>query len=110
MNQAQSTGPGNRPFTVGAKAVLLRVKAKPGAREDRVLGVRNGELLVSVRAAPEAGKANIAIAKVIAEHFGLRKVDVVLKSGAGAPRKVFELPLSCLAALSTPDDGTGRNP
>jgi uncharacterized protein YggU (UPF0235/DUF167 family) len=87
------------PYTVGAHRILLRVKAKPGAREDRVLGVRNGELLVSVRAAPEAGKANAAIVKVLADFLDIRKSDVIMKSGAGAPRKVFELPLSCLASL-----------
>ena len=87
------------PFTVGASRILLRLKAKPGAREDRVRGVRNGELMVCVRAAPEGGKANEAIIKVLARALDLRRHDIVLKTGAGASRKTFELPLSCLDSL-----------
>jgi uncharacterized protein YggU (UPF0235/DUF167 family) len=93
-----------RLYTVGTRRLLLRVKAKPGSREDRVLGVRGGELLVSVRAAPEAGKANAAIVKVLAEFLCIRKSDAILKSGAGVPHKVFELPLSCLASLKKLED------
>ncbi len=88
-----------RLYTAGARRLLLRVKAKPGAREDRILGVRGGELLVSVRAAPEAGKANAAIVRVLADFLGIKKSDAILKNGAGAPHKVFELPLSCMASL-----------
>jgi uncharacterized protein YggU (UPF0235/DUF167 family) len=88
-----------RPFTVGAARILLRIKAKPGAREDRILGVRNGDLLVSVRAAPEGGKANEAIIKVLADALDLRKSDIILKAGAGSSHKTFELPLSCMDSL-----------
>jgi uncharacterized protein YggU (UPF0235/DUF167 family) len=88
-----------KAFTVGAKSILLRVKAKPGAREDRVRGARNGELLVSVRAVPENGKANLALVKVLSDFLGVRKIDVILKTGAGASHKLFELPLSCLKTL-----------
>jgi uncharacterized protein YggU (UPF0235/DUF167 family) len=100
VNGSAVGGPeSGRPFTIGAKAILLRVKAKPGAREDRVQGVRNGELLVSVRAAPENGKANIALVRVLSEYSGVGKSDVILKTGAGAPHKIFELPISCLDSL-----------
>ena len=63
--QAFSTG---EPafFTVGERGVLVRIKAKPHAREDAVVGVRGGELLVSVRAAPEKGRANEEIIRVVA--------------------------------------------
>jgi hypothetical protein len=35
-------------YTVNAKEISLRVKARPGARQDAVLGVRAGELVVAV--------------------------------------------------------------
>ncbi len=94
-----SPGPGPRCYTPRERDVLLRVKAKPGARADRVAGLRGDSLLVEVRAAPEKGKANEAIARVLAEALGLRASAVALKSGAASPVKVFVLPLESRAAL-----------
>jgi len=86
-------------YTVGAQAISVRVKAKPHAREDAVLGGRAGELLVSVRAAPEKGKANAEIARLLAKALGVARDRVVLKSGGGSPHKVFVVPLEAATAL-----------
>jgi uncharacterized protein len=86
-------------FTLKERTVLLRVKAKAHAREDSVLGVRAGELVVSVRAPAEKGKANAEIIRVIAKSLGLSRDSVILKSGASSPHKVFELPLAAAPAL-----------
>jgi hypothetical protein len=88
-------------YTVQASGILLRVKVKPGARQDAVLGVRAGELLVSVRAAPERGKANEAAAGVISRFLSLPRRAVSLKSGGGSPRKLFTLPLAAREALES---------
>jgi uncharacterized protein YggU (UPF0235/DUF167 family) len=86
-------------FSVRNTDILVRVKAKPGARSDGVLGVRAGELLVSVRAAPEKGKANDAIVFILSATLGVKKGDIILKTGAGSPRKQFTVPLSARSAL-----------
>jgi uncharacterized protein (TIGR00251 family) len=86
-------------FSIRYADILVRVKAKPGARSDSVLGVRAGELLVGVRAAPEKGKANDALIRVLSEAFGIKRSDVALKTGAGSSRKQFTVPLSARAAL-----------
>ena len=90
-------------FDVGAKAVFLRVKAKTGAPEDAVIGVRGTELAVSVRARPEKGKANAEIIKLLSRTLSLSRDDVVLKNGASSPRKLFALPLSAEPALERLD-------
>jgi uncharacterized protein YggU (UPF0235/DUF167 family) len=86
-------------YTVRERDILLRVKAKPGAREDRVVGVRAGELLVSVRAVAEKGKANEALLRVLSRFLGVSKNDVVLKTGVGSSRKLFTTPLSTQGVL-----------
>ena len=86
-------------YTVGAREVLLRVKAKPHAREDAVLGIRAGELVVAVRAPAEKGKATAEVIKVIAKALGLPSSSVVLKSGGSSPHKVFVVPRDAAAAL-----------
>ncbi len=86
-------------YSVRVRDIALRVKAKPGARADRVAGVRGDSLLVEVRAAPERGKANDAVTRVLAEALGIRASDIVLKVGASSTRKVFILPPGARPAL-----------
>ncbi len=98
LRPGPAAGPG-ACYTVASRGILLRVRAKPGAREDRVLGLRAGEMLVSTRAAPEKGRANEGITRVIAGALGLRRDEVLLEHGAGAPHKTFALPAKALGAL-----------
>ncbi len=86
-------------FSVRTADILVRVKAKPGARSDGVLGMRAGELLVNVHAAPEKGKANEALIRILAETLGVRRSDIALKTGAGSSHKQFTVPLSARKAL-----------
>ncbi len=86
-------------FTVRSGCIFLRVKAKPGAREDSVLGVRGSELVVAVRVPPEKGRANAEIARVLARTLGVRRDDVVLKVGGSSAHKVYTVPLGASAAL-----------
>lgn len=75
-----------KPHTEGA---ILPVHAHAGARRNEVCGVRNGRLRVCTTQAPEKGKANAAIAKLLAKQFGLRHSQVALVAGQASPRKAF---------------------
>jgi hypothetical protein len=86
-------------YTIRGHDIALRVRAKPGARADRIAGVRGDSLLVEVRSAPEHGRANDALARVLADSLGVRASDVALKVGAGSPRKVFIVPSTARPAL-----------
>ena len=63
------------------RGTVLRVKAQPNARKDGILGERAGCLRVGVTVAPEKGKANAAIAGVMARALGCRGSSLVLLSG-----------------------------
>jgi uncharacterized protein len=91
-------GPGDF-YAVKDTSLLLRVKARAHAHADGVLGVRAGELLVSVRVPAEKGKANEEIIRVLAQALGLPRQSVVLKSGSSSPHKVFQVPLAAAAAV-----------
>ncbi|RIK79181.1 MAG: DUF167 domain-containing protein [Planctomycetota bacterium] len=71
------------------RGVLLPVRAKAGARRNGVFGEHDGALRVDVAAPPEKGKANRAIAQVLAEWFGTSKSAVELVSGATSSCKRF---------------------
>jgi uncharacterized protein YggU (UPF0235/DUF167 family) len=86
-------------FSAGPKGISLKVRGKPGARADRVVGPRSGELLVEVRVPAEKGKANVEIARVLAKSLGLPSDQVTLRVGAASHHKVFLVPLECRALL-----------
>ena len=72
-----------------AQGVVLAVHAQPGARKNAVLGERAGAVRVAVSAAPEKGKANAAIARVLAEALGCKPSQVGILSGETSREKSF---------------------
>lgn len=74
-----------------AAGVVLPVHAQPGARRSGIAGQHSGRLKVSVTQAPEKGKANEALAKVLCEALQLKRSQVVLLAGATSSRKRFLL-------------------
>jgi len=70
----------------------IRVKAVPGSSRSRIAGVLGDRIKVQVAAAPEDGKANRAVAEVLAAWLGIAKSEVELVAGASQPAKVFRIP------------------
>jgi uncharacterized protein (TIGR00251 family) len=68
---------------------VLPVKVVPGSSRDRLAGVLGDMLKVSVSAAPEKGKANAAVAKLLAAALQIDARQVQLASGPTNPRKEF---------------------
>ncbi len=69
--------------------IAVRVKAVPGASRDEIVGALGDHLKVRVAAPPEGGRANSAIAALIAAAAGVPAQAVTLEAGASASRKVF---------------------
>jgi hypothetical protein len=68
---------------------VLPVRAQPGARRNEVRGVQDGALKVCVTQAPEKGKANKAIAEVLAKWLGVKKSQIELIAGETSSQKKF---------------------
>jgi hypothetical protein len=69
----------------------LKLKVKPGSREESLIELADGTWLARVKAPPVDGKANAALIALIAAHFGLRKARVSIKSGASGRMKLVQL-------------------
>lgn len=93
-------------LTMDGDAVLLPIKAVPGASRTAIVGEWSGRLKVSVAAAPERGKANAAIVRLLADRLGLRRGAVSVTQGHGAPLKTIRIegagPDAIRAALGLP--------
>jgi uncharacterized protein (TIGR00251 family) len=72
-----------------AQGSVLRVRAHPGARKNSVIGEHAGALRVAVSAPPARGKANAALAHVLADALGCKSSDIQLLSGETAREKRF---------------------
>jgi uncharacterized protein (TIGR00251 family) len=90
---------GSKPFTIKGDSILLKVKAFPKARETRILGVRNGELVVRIQASPLKGKANKELVKFLAKMFAIPRLEIQILSGETSRHKILRLPGSALTPL-----------
>ncbi|MEO8457840.1 MAG: DUF167 domain-containing protein [Chloroflexota bacterium] len=69
----------------------LRVRVTPGARESAI-GEWQGDLLrLKVREAAEKGRANEAVARLLAKSLDVPPTSVTLKRGATSREKLFEI-------------------
>lgn len=69
----------------------LAIVVTPKSGRNEVVGWRGSELSVRVTAAPEGGKANAAVCKVIADSLGVPKSDVRVARGDTARHKIVEI-------------------
>lgn len=84
----------------------LRLRVKPGARRDRLVGAHGGALKLEVTAAPERGRANDAVVSLLSRTFGVARGAVAVTSGATSQNKSVSISglepcfvVRCLAAL-----------
>lgn len=74
--------------------VHLRVKVSPKSSKNAILGHLNDEhntLKVAVTAAPENGKANEAVIKLLAKEYGISKSQVMITSGHTSQIKMIRI-------------------
>ena len=84
------------PYSAAHHGLRLAVRLTPKAASDRIVGViedgRGGcALKVAVTAPPVDGKANAALIRLLARHFGLKPRDLAVISGATDRSKVVEM-------------------
>lgn len=70
-----------------AGGIELDLKVVPGASRSRVVGRLGNALKVQVAAAPERGRANAAVVKVIAAALGVGEKAVQIVKGETSPNK-----------------------
>jgi uncharacterized protein len=79
----------------------LAVRVQPGASRDEIVGWQGAALRVRVSAPPRDGRANAAVARLLATALGVAPSTVELVRGAGGRDKVYRLrTLDVAAALA----------
>lgn len=71
--------------------MIIKVRAKPNSKQPNVEIQSDGTWLVHVNAPAVDGKANVRLIEIVAEHCGVRKSAVSIRSGATARIKLIEV-------------------
>ena len=69
----------------------ISVRVTPKASRNRIAREEDGAIRVYVTVAPEGGKANAAVQKLLAKALGVAKSRLVLVRGHTARDKVFRI-------------------
>ncbi len=73
------------------ESTRLRVRVAPGASRACVVGRYGDAWKLRVAAAPEGGRANDAVVRLLADTLAVPRASVTLVSGHGARDKIVEL-------------------
>jgi uncharacterized protein (TIGR00251 family) len=68
----------------------IQVRVKPNSRTEEV-SQEGDSFIVKVKEPPREDKANQAVVKLLAEHFGVAKSRVRILSGLRSGKKVIEV-------------------
>jgi uncharacterized protein len=69
----------------------FHVIVKTKAREQKIVKIEDSTFSVSVRELPIDGKANAAVIRALADHFGIPKSRVILLSGETSKHKYISV-------------------
>jgi uncharacterized protein (TIGR00251 family) len=68
----------------------IGIKVIPRSSREEIVKTDEG-YLVRVKAQPKEGKANEAVIKLVAEHFGVTRSQVRITSGLSGRNKIVEI-------------------
>jgi len=81
----------------------IKVRAAPGARTERIVGVHGDALKIAVQAPPERGRANDRLLAVLAKALGVPVRTLAITAGATGRDKLVRIedlaPAEVLARL-----------
>ncbi|XP_059177139.1 UPF0235 protein C15orf40 homolog isoform X2 [Physella acuta] len=72
-------------------SILIKILAKPGAKQNSVTGVTEEGVGVQISAPPVEGEANTELVKYISKVLDLRKSDIQLDKGSKSRNKILRV-------------------
>ena len=69
----------------------ISVKVKTGTKVEKIEELGKNSFLVFVKARPEKGKANLAMERAVAKHFGVSLARIKIASGSTSKNKILEI-------------------
>ena len=61
--------------------IIIIVRARPGAKQTKMLGEYDGAVRIALAAPPEKGKANKELVRFLAKEFEVTQTDIEITGG-----------------------------
>ena len=74
-----------------ADGLIIELIVQPKSSSDKIIGEHNGALKIAVTTAPEHGKANEAVIKLISKILGVPKSRITIISGKTSRNKLLKI-------------------
>jgi len=71
--------------------MLLRIKTTPKAKQNKIVKISSTNYHIYTTAAPEKGKANTAIIKLLSKKFNIAKSKIIIIKGLKSKNKTISI-------------------
>ncbi len=71
--------------------MLIKVLVKPGSKKGPLVEEKAEGITVYLREKPHDGEANEALIKLLADHYGVAKSCIEIRSGGRSHQKTIEI-------------------
>ena len=81
----------NDYFKITGNDIIVKVKIVPGSSKNKIIGVYNDSLKITITAPPVEGKANKKCIAYLAKHFDVAKSKIEIISGQTSKNKLIKI-------------------
>lgn len=69
----------------------IQIRVKPNSKEQKILDLEDGSLLVQLKSSPVKGKANQELIKLLAKKYQITQSQIKIKHGLASKKKLVEI-------------------
>lgn len=81
----------NNYFKITGNDIIIKVKIAPGSSKNKIIGVYNDSLKITITAPPVEGKANKKCIAYLAKYFDMAKSKIEIISGQTSKNKLIKI-------------------
>lgn len=81
----------NDYFKIMGNDIVIKVKIVPGSSKNKIVGVYNNALKISITAPPVEGKANKECIAYLSKYFDVAKSKIEIISGETSKNKLIKI-------------------
>ena len=81
----------NDYFKITGNDIIVKVKIVPGSSKNKIIGVYNDSLKITITAPPVEGKANKKCIAYLAKYFYVAKSKIEIISGQTSKNKLIKI-------------------
>lgn len=78
-------------FKIRGNDIIIKVKIVPGSSKNKIIGLYNDALKISIAAQPVEGKANKKCIAYLAKYFDVAKSKIEIISGQTSKNKLIKI-------------------